>query len=114
MAWYRLDIGGIGLAACSGEWVLRADAMIFLFQLELNCQLTHLLQNPHLAYCSHLSESSTINVILQRRVLQFHDQIESMLWRNPINHPTVALNASGRSLLVVAELSWPKIGICGY
>ena len=90
-----------GLAACKCEWVLRADADDISVPIRAQRQLTHLLQNPHLAVLgSQLSESSTNKrLVLQRRVPLSSHQIESMLkWRNPINHPTVALNRQ-RALL---------------
>ncbi len=84
-----------GLCACQCEWVLRADADDRSAPHRAERQLSFLLDFPHLAVlgaqlCESTSERRTA---LTRRVPLRPLQIKRMLsWRNPINHPTVALN----------------------
>ena len=84
-----------GLCACECEWVLRADADDRSVSHRAERQLRHLLEYPDLAVLGgQLSESSIEkSKVVIRRVPLRPQQIKSMLsWRNPINHPTVALN----------------------
>ena len=80
---------------CHCKWVLRADADDRSVPKRAELQLNHLAENPHLAVLGgQLSENSsqkgTVNI---RRVPQRPEQVKRMMnWRNPINHPTVALN----------------------
>ena len=84
-----------GLSECHCKWVLRADADDRSVPKRAELQLNHLAENPHLAVLGgQLSENSsqkgTVNI---RRVPQRPEQVKRMMnWRNPINHPTVALN----------------------
>ena len=84
-----------GLCACQCEWVLRADADDRSAPHRAERQLSFLLDFPHLAVlgaqlCESTSERRTA---LTRRVPLRPLQIKRMLsWRNPINHPTVALH----------------------
>ena len=84
-----------GLFACECEWVLRADADDQSVPSRAQRQLTYLLDHPDLAVLgSQLREYSDEhykNVV--RCVPLASDKIRGLLrWRNPINHPTVALN----------------------
>ena len=84
-----------GLSACECEWVLRADADDISVSDRAERQLLHLLKYPNLAVLGgQLSESSNKKrAVALRRVPLRPQKIKSMLtWRNPINHPTVALN----------------------
>lgn len=84
-----------GLCACQCEWVLRADADDRSVPQRAERQLSFLLGSPHLAVlgaqlCESSSERRTAVI---RRVPLRPMQIKRMLcWRNPINHPTAALN----------------------
>ena len=84
-----------GLEACRCEWVLRADADDRSIPQRAEQQLLHLNENPNLAVlgCQLRERSSEKNRNNIRSVPLKNEQIRQMLdWRNPINHPTVAIN----------------------
>ena len=84
-----------GLLECQCDWVLRADADDRSSPYRAERQLRHLLDHPHLAVLGcQLSEISNMNrLVALRRVPLRPQAVTRMLsWRNPINHPTVALN----------------------
>ena len=96
-----------GLSACECEWVLRADADDQSVSHRAERQLTHLLEHPHLAVLGgQLSEiSNKKRTITSRNVPLKPQEINKLLkWRNPINHPTTALNRKRVLLAGVTEM----------
>ena len=83
-----------GLNACRCEWVLRADADDHSDPRRAERQLTYLQQHPHVCVLGgQLGESQgAIAPERLRRVPTEPQQVQRLLrWRNPLNHPTVAL-----------------------
>ena len=84
-----------GLNACQCEWVLRADADDRSVPNRAELQLSYLQAHPELDVLGgQLGErSKEKSTFLFRYVPCSSNRIKRMLiWRNPINHPTVALN----------------------
>jgi len=83
-----------GLSACRCQWVLRADADDRSEPQRAERQLRHLQQHPHLTVLGgQLTELyAAKGKATQRRVPVTPERVQAMIrWRNPINHPTVAL-----------------------
>ncbi len=83
-----------GLSACRCQWVLRADADDRSEPQRAERQLRYLQQHPYLtALGGQLTEIHEAKPkVTLRRVPETPQQVQDMIgWRNPINHPTVAL-----------------------
>jgi glycosyltransferase involved in cell wall biosynthesis len=84
-----------GLAACSTRWVLRSDADDCSHPQRAERQLRHLARHPQLVVLGcqlgeRLAEGRRVGV---RSVPGAAAAIRARLrWRNPFNHPTVALS----------------------
>ena len=84
-----------GLLACRSRWVLRADADDISDPRRAELQLGHLLQHPHLAVLgTQLGELGAHgpSVVVRRVPLSSAAIRRLICWRNPFNHPTVALS----------------------
>lgn len=84
-----------GLRACRSRWVLRADADDISDPRRAELQLGHLLQHPHLAVLGTqlVERGAHGHAVGVRTVPLSCAAIRRLLpWRNPINHPTVALS----------------------
>jgi glycosyltransferase involved in cell wall biosynthesis len=83
-----------GLQACECDWVLRADADDTSHPERAERQLRHLLQQGHLAVlgCQLREANPAGQPAGVRRVPTNSQEIRALMrWRNPLNHPTVAL-----------------------
>jgi hypothetical protein len=83
-----------GLEACVTPWVLRADADDLCHPQRAERQLGHLMRHPELAVLgSQLGERAAEGARPSLRSVPITDaQIHALMrWRNPFNHPTVAL-----------------------
>jgi hypothetical protein len=83
-----------GFAACTTRWVLRSDADDRSHPRRAELQLRHLAANPALAVLgTQLAEQRGPHARPDvRRVPLADADIRRLIqWRNPINHPTVAL-----------------------
>ena len=90
-----------GLNACQCEWILRADADDRSVPQRAEIQLSHLIEHPYITVLGgQLGEITKGKYsVVQRSVPLSPKKIKRMMsWRNPINHPTVALNRQ-RALL---------------
>ena len=84
-----------GLRACKCKWVLRADADDRSIPQRAERQLSHLIKHPYITVLGgQLSENAMgQDTVVKRSVPLNPKNINRLLyWRNPINHPTVALN----------------------
>ena len=84
-----------GLSACRCEWVLRADADDRSVPNRAERQLSFLVKRPDIAVLgAQLNESSVKrrNGTLRSVPLTTLEIQDLLSWRNPINHPTAALN----------------------
>lgn len=83
-----------GLSACRCDWVLRADADDHSDPRRAEHQLSYLQRHPQVCVLGgqlgeHQGEITRERI---RRVPTDPDQVQRLLrWRNPLNHPTVAL-----------------------
>lgn len=83
-----------GLSACCCEWVLRADADDHSDPRRAEQQLSYLQRHPQVCVLGgQLGERPGGGAPERiRRVPTDPDQVQRLLrWRNPLNHPTVAL-----------------------
>jgi glycosyltransferase involved in cell wall biosynthesis len=83
-----------GLNACRTRWVLRSDADDRSHPRRAEYQLRHLGRHPHLAVLgAQLGERSSGGAAAGTRCVPTSAAAIRRLmgWRNPINHPTVAL-----------------------
>lgn len=83
-----------GLSACTTRWVLRSDADDCSHPRRAECQLRYLAHNPSVAVLgTQLAEKQASDGRPGVRRVPTSDQDirRLMHWRNPMNHPTVAL-----------------------
>lgn len=84
-----------GISACSSPWILRTDADDISHPKRAELQLAYLDLHPQLAVlgCQMSEVASNKDYSVTRSVPTTHVKIKRMmLWRNPINHPTVAFS----------------------
>ena len=85
-----------GLEHCSTRWVLRCDADDWSHPQRAERQLRYLARHPELAVlgCQMVeSRGHEGDAVSVRRVPTATSEIQRLMpWRNPINHPTVALS----------------------
>lgn len=85
----------IGINQCRSKWVLRADSDDKAYPKRAEIQLKHLANNPNVAVLGGqlLEEWGNGKVPGVRKVPIKEEDINILTyWRNPLNHPTVALN----------------------
>ena len=85
----------IGINQCRSKWVLRADSDDKAYPKRAEIQLKHLANNPNVAVLGGqlLEEWGNGKVQGVRKVPITEKDINILAyWRNPLNHPTVALN----------------------
>jgi hypothetical protein len=83
-----------GIEACSARWVLRSDADDLSHPMRAEWQLRHLDRHPHLAVLGgQLAEAVNNRQSVEVRNVPASPTaiLRLMRWRNPMNHPTVAL-----------------------
>lgn len=114
-----------GLEACSTRWVLRSDADDLSHPMRAEWQLSHICRHPHLAVLGgQLAEAVKNREAEEVRAvpvspISIH---RLMRWRNPMNHPTVALSreavlAAGNYRTCPAFEDWDlwlRMAQCGF
>lgn len=114
-----------GIEACSARWVLRSDADDLSHPMRAEWQLSHLSKHPHLAVLGgQLAEAVKYTEAQNvRAVPESSISINRLIhWRNPMNHPTVALSraaviAAGNYRTCPAFEDWDlwlRMAQCGF
>ncbi|MEM7364228.1 MAG: glycosyltransferase [Pseudomonadota bacterium] len=114
-----------GLRHCSGDVVLRMDSDDLAHQDRIKLQVSYLTQHEAIGVLGTSMQEFTGHDVSQVRlkpVAMTHAEIlKQMPWRNPMNHPTVAIR---RDLLVKAGgypdlkyledyFLWARLAVCG-
>lgn len=114
-----------GIEACSARWVLRSDADDLSHSMRAEWQLNYLNLHPQLAVLGgQLAEAVKNRQSLGVRAVPRSpmDIQRLMSWRNPMNHPTVALSreavlAAGNYRTCPAFEDWDlwlRMALCGF